>query len=459
MRLDSPVFRIALLVAALSIVFLVAPAGAADGALDTSFSSNGLTTVDFALGTNKNDYAQVAVVQSDGKLLVAGSSEYTSTDSDFTVARLLMNGSLDPTFSGDGLASVAFDLGSPNHMRDSLRSIALDRDGKILLCGVARDAASHSRIAVARLLPNGSLDASFSGDGKLDLDAAPGDPNVDWCNVIPVRSGGYLLTTTWALVRLTSSGTLFTSFSGDGYSDALPECSITYEDCGFSQTAELRDGSLLTAGFGVRSSLPGDAPLILHHFADGSIDAAWGTSGILELSYPALLGHHAVGIAMARDGKIVVFLDNQGGHDAYATRLSGELVDPTFGSAGWQHLATLAGGDWAWTAFALGPDDKILLAGAEYLGLQQSVARVLANGSALDNSFDSDGRMTFEFLPGIQPGYAAGIATGGGRPQVVGSVLNQTDDDFGIARLTTSAIFTDSFEYGPFWFWSSTSAP
>lgn len=461
MRLDTLASGCAILAVALLANPLSSPARAADGALDPAFSANGLTTVDFALGTNKNDYAQVAVVQSDGKLLVAGTSEYTSIDSDFTVARLLMNGSLDTTFSGDGLASVAFDLSSPNHMRDSLRSIALDRDGKILLCGVARDAASHSRVAVARLLPNGSLDASFSGDGKLDLDAAPGNPNDDWCHVIPVRSGGYLVTTTWALVRLTSSGALLTSFSGDGYSDALPECSITYEDCGFRQSAELRDGSFLTAGYGTHSAPPGDIPLVLHHFANGSIDASWGASGILELAPPTLSFHHAFGIALARDGKPVVFLHNrvQGGHDSYVTRLSGELIDPTFSAAGWQHLATLAGGDWDWTDFALGPDDKILLTGSEYLGLQQSVARLLANGSALDNSFDSDGRMTFEFIPGIQAGYAAGMAIGGGRPHAVGTVLNQTDDDFGIARLTTSAVFTDGFEYGPFWFWSGTSTP
>lgn len=73
-----------------------------NGALDTSFSGDGKVTTDF--GDDGNDVAFALIKQSDGKLVAAGFSHNDNND-DFAVARYLSNGSLDPSFSANGLGA------------------------------------------------------------------------------------------------------------------------------------------------------------------------------------------------------------------------------------------------------------------------------------------------------------------------------------------------------------------
>ena len=75
-------------------------ASAAPGDLDVSFSGDGKQTTDFGGA----DLASAVAVQADGKLVVAGTS-----DGNFALARYGVDGALDPSFSGDGL--VTTDIG------------------------------------------------------------------------------------------------------------------------------------------------------------------------------------------------------------------------------------------------------------------------------------------------------------------------------------------------------------
>lgn len=70
-----------------------------DGSLDTSFDTDGMVTTDFG-GTN--EVARAVVIQSSGKIIVAGQSGLT-----FALARYNTNGSLDTGFDGDGKTDVA----------------------------------------------------------------------------------------------------------------------------------------------------------------------------------------------------------------------------------------------------------------------------------------------------------------------------------------------------------------
>src|SRR4051794_29243984 len=73
-------------------------------------------------------------------------------------------GDLDPTFSGDGKVTV--DLGKWEDGFD----VALQPNGKLVVVGDSHDGnasgGSNYVFALARLEPDGSLDSSFSGDGK-----------------------------------------------------------------------------------------------------------------------------------------------------------------------------------------------------------------------------------------------------------------------------------------------------
>jgi uncharacterized delta-60 repeat protein len=108
----------------------------------------------------------------------------------FAVARFTANGSLDPAFSGGIVRTHFGGLAGPGVMDwpewyEVVIAAALDANGRILVAGPSEEyyygAASPnerkilSRTAVARYQPNGTLDSSFSGNGKqlFDVDKYP----------------------------------------------------------------------------------------------------------------------------------------------------------------------------------------------------------------------------------------------------------------------------------------------
>ena len=104
-------FPTALLVVFAASLLATASAHAAPGDLDPTFSGDGLQTTDFDGGGGGADVA----VQADGKIVVVGSA-----GGDFAVGRYNRDGSLDPTFSGDGKQTT--DLGGACSERQTDRA-------------------------------------------------------------------------------------------------------------------------------------------------------------------------------------------------------------------------------------------------------------------------------------------------------------------------------------------------
>lgn len=136
----------------------------ADGSLDTTFGANGHVSYSVSSGW---DAAFTVAVQPDGKILLAGNSDTENFGTDFGILRLNPDGSLDKAFSGDGKAT--FSLADGN---DTVHSIALQADGKIVLAGSAEE-----NYGVLRLNADGSLDRSFGTliNGFEDLIGTSGD--------------------------------------------------------------------------------------------------------------------------------------------------------------------------------------------------------------------------------------------------------------------------------------------
>lgn len=143
---------------------LVAPSSAlaSPGAPDPDFSGDGKARI----STYRTDWGEALAIDSYGRVVVAGSFEPGSAWGKFQVVRLRPNGSRDRTFSGDGIRRLNFTDGY-----DAATSVALQRDGKIIVAGFSPRPGEYfgeNRFALARLNPNGSLDGSFGGgDGKV----------------------------------------------------------------------------------------------------------------------------------------------------------------------------------------------------------------------------------------------------------------------------------------------------
>jgi uncharacterized delta-60 repeat protein len=174
-----------------------------DGTLDPSFSGDGKRTLDVG-----DDVANDVAIQPNGKIIVAGSSS-----GDFGLARLNPDGSLDQTFSGDGIATAGFNGSSG----DGGQALALQTDGRIVVAG-----GSAGQFAVARLMPSGSLDPSFSEDGRLTTDIGSEEPWNPQETAYDVALEGRLILVAgtgngdFALARYGPGGSLDRSFSGDG---------------------------------------------------------------------------------------------------------------------------------------------------------------------------------------------------------------------------------------------------
>lgn len=235
-----------------------------DLTLDQSFGTNGRARTTVGDG---NDVGRSVAIQSDGKILVAGQLSFGSLGS-FGVVRYNSNGTLDTSFDGDGRVIVDLGWGGVNP------KVAIQPDGRIVVAGMLNGGVPNADIAVVRLLPNGSFDSSFDGDGKVTFDHAGYSPPYDSFLDLALQSDGEIVVAAlingqWATHRFLSNGQLDTSFSGDGI-------------------------DLLTVGTGpsevvaVEIQPSGEIVLVGNATNDGQVDVAlarYRTNGVLDTTF------------------------------------------------------------------------------------------------------------------------------------------------------------------------------
>jgi uncharacterized delta-60 repeat protein len=197
-----------------------------DGRLDKTFSGNGRVRTDFG----GYDIAYGIVVQSDGKLVVAGQTctAGDEVDCDAVLARYTPTGKLDPTFGQGGKVVTKIGTSSNN-----ATALAIQPDGKIVVCGrVFQDQPLGWYYTVQRYLPNGRLDSTFSGDGKVRIQLRSFgslyfDEGPTALTIQPSNGKIVVVGNAWdlsrpdrrhdlAVVRLNPNGSLDTTFSGNG---------------------------------------------------------------------------------------------------------------------------------------------------------------------------------------------------------------------------------------------------
>ena len=129
------------------------------GEPDTSFSGDGIVFTDIVPGAFDN--AEGIALSEDG-IVVGGTTDTDGGTSDFALARYDLDGNLDLGFGGGGIQLTDFRNGG----LDDAWGIAAQRDGKIVLAGSTDSRGKSQDFALARYLPDGTLDPSFSQNGK-----------------------------------------------------------------------------------------------------------------------------------------------------------------------------------------------------------------------------------------------------------------------------------------------------
>jgi len=144
----------------------------ADGTLDTGFGGgDGLAT-----GIDNNP-ATSADLAPNGQIVAAGGWEY------FRVARFNSDGSVDTGFDGTGALFPGYE-GTAR----LASAVQVQKNGQVVAAGYVNDeGTSETDFAVARFDTDGSLDASFGGDGMVTTDFSGGG---DYARAIALQSDG-----------------------------------------------------------------------------------------------------------------------------------------------------------------------------------------------------------------------------------------------------------------------------
>ncbi len=325
----------------------------ADGSTDNSFDGDGVVITDFT--PNASDIPRTLVVQPDGKIIAAGSS-----NQDFALVRYNLDGSLDPTFDGDGKVTTNI-TGS-----DEIYALLLLPDGKILAGGTTSDGTS--RFAIARYNPNGSLDASF-GTGGIAV-------NTFWSGIHIIYSmarqpDGKIVVAgnvddDFAIARYTANGVPDVTFDGNGafLTDFFGN-EVAYA------VAVQQDGRIIAAG------VKDNQVLIMRVLPNGAHDNSLDGDGIIIQSFSS--NSDAVySMVVQGDGKIVLAgtSNSFGFSDFLVVRYhSNGTLDNSFDGDG---ILRIEMGSSEAYASVMGWNNTLVVGG--YSGAQFGVAR-LANPS------------------------------------------------------------------------------
>ncbi|MEX1195416.1 MAG: hypothetical protein WD904_09095 [Dehalococcoidia bacterium] len=333
----------------------------ADGSLDTTFGDAGRLIINLVPGSIEAPSA--AVLQPDGKFVVTGS--------DLFVARFNPDGTLDPSFAGDGVLE-GFDV-FPD--ADEGNDIALQPDGKIVIAGTGHPNFTDD-FAVYRLNPDGTPDTTFSGDGAVysDFFNVPDDEKDDEAFGLllagdRIVAGGYTLTAdnmdVFAIASYNSNGTPDTSFSGDG------EFIVPFQnDARAADLALMENGSYIFAGFHESST---EEFALVAVMPNGTLDSSFDGDGKL-LFDPGADGGQTTTVAVQPNGKIVA-----GGYLTHSISVGDMIVarfnadgtpDTTFSGDGLVQIDFLGLEDWLLDLFIRG-DTTIIGSGYAYSAITQ----------------------------------------------------------------------------------------
>ena len=271
-------------------------ATAAPGDLDVTFGNGGKVITNF--GGGSHDQAFSMAIQADGKIVVAGTSNYTLAVS-FAVVRYNADGSLDTSFNGTGKVTTA--IGSSN--ADG-RSVVLQSDEKIVVAGYAFN-GNNRDFALVRYNPNGSLDTTFNSTGIVTTDFGGGD---DTAAGVAIQSDGKIVVTgssvmaysDIALARYNANGSLDTTFNGTG--------KVT-TDFGFSQDsgtsiAMQTDGKIVVAGWSDYATGKRDFAAVRYN-VNGSLDTSFNLTGKVTTAVDSF-SDEANAVAIQSNGKIIL---------------------------------------------------------------------------------------------------------------------------------------------------------
>ncbi len=408
----------------------LAAEGTVAGELDAAFGASGFAS---SALSGVGDFGNDLAVQPDGRIVCVGTTTHAGG---FVVVRFEADGSLDAGFGQGGVVTI--DL--PGVNTQGLRGIALQPDGRLVLCGQGF-VSPHRRLVTLRLLEGGDLDPSFGQGGiqiemSLAFDAVAED--------VALQDDGRIVVVGWSVegnqntlvARLLADGALDPGFGTSGVTTA--DFGNGRDDASFAVLVQ-PGGRLVVAG---GSSVSGGAHfhpydyLLAGFGPDGQLDTSFGSAGRRLLNAGPWFDQ-LTDLAQLPDGRLVASGSSGLSGDRFAfgaARTSADgAPDPSFGTGGLRRYPETAGSSAFAESVAVDPEGRMLLAGRVRTPDVMALLRVLPSGE-LDPSFGSGGRVRLD-VPARDPDEARGLALSADGILVGGSAGNTFGSDIVVARV------------------------
>jgi len=276
----------------------------ADGTLDAAFGTNGVALQSVSLvGPNAEDMAFDVTLDDQENILVCGSSYDTNYVRRPVVVRFTPDGTLDNTFGVDGVATIPVMLVGAS----AFQGIVVQPDGKIVATGFFGQTELWYTLLLVRFNADGTLDPTFSTDGIIKHNYGNVDDEGEDLKLTPDGSilvAGKTVTVTYnysaLLMKFTPDGEVDTAF---GTAGAVEE---DLADFDYAWNVELQaDGKIIIAGTSGVGPPNGFDLAVWKYAADGTPDAAFGTNG---LAHYAIGDYYTMiyGLDVQADGKILI---------------------------------------------------------------------------------------------------------------------------------------------------------
>ncbi|MBI4834696.1 MAG: hypothetical protein HY811_07770 [Planctomycetes bacterium] len=260
----------------------------ASGALDATFGTNGIITTTLDIGSSVfNDLK----IQPDGKIVAGGYANFA-----FALARYTDAGVLDGTFGTGGVITSLIGAGSSVGL-----ALELQPDGKLLLAGY-NDTSYVT--ALARYTVTGTLDTTCGINGAITT--AAGANNDERAYDIALQSDGKILLCGYTsnlnndyfgfILRYDANGALDSSFGTNG---VVTQTIATYKEIGYYGMSLQANGKIVVAGY------IGNGIILARYNTNGTIDTGFGVDGIIIVPTTGSYTY-ANDVKIQADGKIIV---------------------------------------------------------------------------------------------------------------------------------------------------------
>lgn len=418
------------LAGALSLLVPAARADAAGGSLDPGFGGTGFVITAVGPGDQR---AHAMALAPDGKVLVAGMAE-AGAYWDTIVVRYNADGTLDPSFDGDGKVVNSFSVRT-----DRAGAVAVQPDGKVVVAGDLYDTGpGSSRIYVARYTTAGKLDTTFAGTGLRTVTLPGSTGGAGYAiriladgRIVVAGMAGY----DTAVLRLKSDGSYDTTLGGDGLVTISTGASVDYA----TSLVVLGDGRMVLAGStnaGIGSKIA-----VARLQADGTPDATFNTTGVATTAIAGTTFGNA--LVVQPDGKMVVAGRTGDVFNPVVVRYNPDgSLDTTFKGTGILRLTDREFD--SFEALALQSDGHLLAVGRSSTPVpgEASVTRI-EPGGLVDTAFGADGtvRVHNPAISSLGSAGTVGLLQPDGKLLIAGRhTSGLDDDDLLVARLDVTPI-------------------